>query len=132
METLLIDDNSTSVFLTERLLKRESFSDNIRSFLSAQDALGYLEERLPVYAPEVIFLDLNMPVMDGWEFLEALQPYESDLTDRCRIYILTSSLAPSDAAKAKEYTLVSGLMHKPVDTHMLRTIRAELSEQNQH
>jgi CheY-like chemotaxis protein len=130
METLLIDDNSTSVFLTERLLKRESFSENIRSFLSAQDALGYLEERLPLYAPEVIFLDLNMPVMDGWDFLEALQPHAPNLADRCRIYILTSSLAPSDAAKAKEYTLVSGLIHKPVDRQMLHTIRAELTEQN--
>ena len=128
METLLIDDNSTSVFLTERLLKRECFSESIRSFLSARDALSYLKQALPAHAPEVIFLDLNMPVMDGWEFLDALQPHEPSLTERCRIYILTSSLAPSDAARAKEYALVAGLLHKPINTQMLHVIRAGLSE----
>jgi CheY-like chemotaxis protein len=127
METLLIDDNSTSVFLTEMLLKREGFAGTVRSFL-AEEALSYLEQALPVHVPEIIFLDLNMPVMDGWDFLEALKPHESELTARCRIYVLTSSLAPSDAARAKEYTLVSGLIHKPVDKHMLQVIRAEMSE----
>ncbi|UOG74472.1 response regulator [Hymenobacter tibetensis] len=130
METLLIDDNSTSVFLTEMLLKREGFSDKIRSFLAAEEALTYLEQGLPVRVPEVIFLDLNMPVMDGWDFLEALKPHEGELSSRCRIYVLTSSLAPSDAARAKEYTLVSGLIHKPVDSQMLQVIRAEMSEQD--
>jgi len=130
MNILLIDDNSTSVFLTEMLLKREGFSDTIRSFLAAKDALSYLEQNLPAHAPEVIFLDLNMPVMDGWEFLEALKPHQEELAARCRIYVLTSSLAPSDAIRAKEYALVSGLIHKPVDSQMLRVIRAEVTEQD--
>lgn len=128
MDILLIDDNSTSVFLTEMMLKREGLSDNIRSFLAAEEALGYLKGLMPAWVPDVIFLDLNMPVMDGWEFLEALKPHEPELADRCRIYVLTSSLASSDATKAKKYPLVSGLIHKPVDSQMLQVIRAEVNE----
>jgi CheY-like chemotaxis protein len=130
MNILLIDDNSTSVFLTEMLLKREGFAHTVRSFLAAEEALLYLKNLLPTQAPEVIFLDLNMPVMDGWDFLDALEPYTQELVTRCRIYILTSSLAPHDALKAKEYPLVSGLIHKPVDSQMLQVIRAEVSDRN--
>lgn len=130
MDILVIDDNSTSVFLTEMLLKREGFSNNIRSFLTAQDALRYIRQHLPDRAPAVIFLDLNMPVMDGWEFLDALKPHEQELAHRCHIYILTSSLAVSDAQRAKEYSLVSSLIHKPIDSQMLRLIRTEMSELN--
>lgn len=130
MDILLIDDNSTSVFLTEMLLKREGFSNNIRSFLAAREALGYIQQHLPDRVPAVIFLDLNMPVMDGWEFLEALKPHEQQLAQRCHIYVLTSSLAASDAQRAKDYALVSGLIHKPVDSQMIKLIRTEMSERN--
>ncbi|GAA4393764.1 response regulator [Hymenobacter koreensis] len=130
MHTILIDDNSTSVFLTELLLKREGFAQHIHSFGGAQEALDYLHETLPTRVPDVIFLDLNMPLMDGWEFLDALEPYQEKLAQRCRIYILTSSLAPTDAVRAKDYPLVSGLVHKPVDSQMLRSIREEISGRN--
>lgn len=130
MDIVLIDDNSTSVFLTELLLKREGFAESIHSFLAAEDALSYLLQLQPAHVPDIIFLDLDMPVMDGWGFLEAIRPHASTLTQRCRIYILTSSLAPHDAIRAKEYPFVSGLIHKPVDSQMLQVIRAETSEWN--
>lgn len=130
MNIVLIDDNSTSVFLTELLLKREGFAETIHSFLAAEDALRYLLPLQPDRVPDVIFLDLDMPVMDGWGFLEAIRPFAHDLARRCRIYILTSSLAPHDAIRAKGYPYVSGLIHKPVDSQMLQVIRAEVGEWN--
>ncbi|QDA58786.1 response regulator [Hymenobacter jejuensis] len=126
MHTYLIDDDEIGVYLTEQLLRLENFSDTISTFFSAQEALGALQRRLPAAVPQVIFLDLNMPGMDGWEFLEALAPYEKQLAGRCRIYILTSSLALADTAKAKEYSLVSGLLHKPIDGAELSAIRAQI------
>ncbi|WP_022821958.1 response regulator [Hymenobacter norwichensis] len=129
MDILLIDDNSTSVFLTEMLLKREGVSSNIHSFFTAKEALRYIQQSLPDRVPAIVFLDLNMPVMDGWEFLEALKPYEQQLAHRCHIYVLTSSLATADATKTKDYSLVSGLIHKPMDSQMLRVIWAEVAEQ---
>jgi CheY-like chemotaxis protein len=63
----------------------------------------------------VIFLDLNMPEMDGWEFLQALQPRQQELAGRVKIYILTSSLDQQDQQTARDYPLVAGFLLKPFD-----------------
>lgn len=126
MDTLLIDDDSIGLFLTERLLKREAFSEDIASFSGAEDALAFIRD-VPAGVPRVIFLDLNMPVMDGWEFLEALRPLEDQLRGRCHIFILTSSLAQSDTVRVQEFPLVSGLIHKPIDSAQIQAVRAQLA-----
>lgn len=131
MNTLLIDDDYISVFLTERLLQQETFTEGLLTFHSSQQALHYLQQLppdQPARWPEVIFLDLNMPIMSGWDFLRALCPYEQQLLGHCRIYILTSSLAPCDAARAQDFALVAGFIHKPLDSMELQVIRAQLIE----
>ena len=126
MKTYLIDDDDLGIYLTEQLLRAEGFSNCISTFQSAVDALETLVKEKKVAAPDVVFLDLNMPVMNGWEFLDALTPYQQELQGRCHIYILTSSLALSDMEKAKEYNLVAGLIHKPIDSEEIRAIRSHL------
>jgi CheY-like chemotaxis protein len=126
MDILLIDDDSIGVFLTERLLKREGFAENIASYPSAEEALAFLQHTETKHLPQIIFLDLNMPVMDGWDFLEALKPQEKQLLGRCHIYILTSSLAHSDANRIVEFPLVAGLIHKPLDSAQIQTVRAQV------
>jgi CheY-like chemotaxis protein len=128
MDTLLIDDDTIGVFLTERLLKREGFSDDISSFASAQEALEYIRQATPEKLPSVIFLDLNMPIMDGWEFLCALRPQETELLGRCHIFILTSSLSHSDSDRIEEFPLVTGLIHKPLDRVQIEAVRYQINE----
>ncbi|ALW84859.1 hypothetical protein AUC43_07015 [Hymenobacter sedentarius] len=126
MDVLLIDDDTIGVFLTERLLKREGFTDSIASLPSAEEALAFLQNAEPHQLPHVIFLDLNMPLMDGWEFLEALRPLENRLLGRCHIYILTSSLAHTDLARIKQFPLVDGLINKPLDAAQIQAVRAQV------
>lgn len=126
MLTYLIDDDNISLYLTEQVLRMEDFATDIRTFLAAEEALAVLVAGLPAELPAVIFLDLNMPVMDGWGFLDALGPHAPALHGRCRIYILTSSLAPADTAKAQGCALVAGIIHKPLDEDEVRAIRAQL------
>jgi CheY-like chemotaxis protein len=128
MRTVLVDDDYISVFLTEKLLKREGLGEDMCSFQSPEKALAHVQQAIPDEVPALILLDLNMPVLSGWDFLEALQPYEGQLAGKCFIYILTSSLAPSDRAKAREFPLVAGLIHKPLDSMQIQAIHAYVVE----
>jgi CheY-like chemotaxis protein len=126
LKTYLIDDDNLALFLARHLLQAESFASSICAFQSAEEALAALLADRQEALPEIIFLDLNMPLMNGWQFLEALAPYEHELRGRCYIYILTSSLALCDLEKSTHYQLVEGLIHKPLDRGELLAIRAKL------
>jgi CheY-like chemotaxis protein len=122
----LIDEDEISLYLTEQQLRMEAFAEDILTFTGAAEALAYLVPRLATSVPQVIFLDLNMPLMDGWGFLEALAPYQAALQARCHIYLLTSSLALTDTAKAQEYALVAGIIHKPLKDEEIKAILTKL------
>jgi CheY-like chemotaxis protein len=123
MRTLLIDDDPTGVYLTTRLFEREGRGEDLTAFVSPVEAVAFLREQaLAGTAPQVILLDLNMPVMSGWDVLEALQPLQPHLLGHCAVYILTSSLAPADTNRAREYPLVVELLHKPLDQAKIQAI----------
>ena len=125
MLTYLIDDDTVSLFVAAQTLRLEGSLAPIISFIGAEEAWAYLQSRLVSEPPEVIFLDLNMPMMNGWAFLDILAPHAAALKDRCHIYLLTSSLALADTAKAQDHALVQGIIHKPLDEDAIRTVVQE-------
>ncbi|QJX49067.1 response regulator [Hymenobacter taeanensis] len=129
MHIVLIDDDSTSIFLMRLLLQREEFAETITAFQSPEEALGFLQTAAPDQIPQVILLDLNMPVMSGWDVLDALKVEGSEQLSHCCIYILTSSLAQADRLRAEENPLVMRLIHKPLDKSELAVIKAEANGQ---
>ncbi|GHA55265.1 response regulator [Pontibacter akesuensis] len=117
-KVFIIDDDEVSVFLTEMTLATENFALRYDTFLNPTDALELL---LPLLTeenrsclPDIVFLDLNMPFMSGWDFLETLQPYSHLLQGNCKIYILSSSVDAYEMERAKNYSLLTGFLHKPI------------------
>ena len=124
MHTLLIDDDPITIFLTQRLLAHEGLSDTSASFQSPTEALAFLLGQIPAgLVPRVILLDLNMPLISGWDFLDLLKPYQMQLQDQCVVYLLTSAINPSDEARAAAYPLVAGVLLKPLNEHKIQQIR---------
>jgi len=129
MHTLLIEDDPTAVFLTKRLFHHEGMPGELTAFLSPVAGLNFIREQVTAGTPpDVILLDLNMPVLNGWDVLAALEPLQAHLLGRCLVYVLTSSLATSDMMRAEAIPLVTGFIHKPLDRNELHAILTQVRE----
>lgn len=112
----LIDDDEVFVFLTKKLITASKQEVSLETYINGQDAIDRLHE---VAAdedalPDLILLDLNMPVMDGWEFLNAYQEVEFSNPDKIRLYIVTSSISPYEVERAKQIPVVQEFIVKPM------------------
>lgn len=109
---LLVDDNYIDNFVTRRILESGNFADEIIVIQSPFEALSALEDGS--IKPDVIFLDIRMPMMTGFEFL---QKYEDlDLENSVKIFMLSSSLDPTDMDNSHNSKYVTQFVHKPL-TH---------------
>lgn len=117
--TYLIDDDKLSIRLMSMLISKKKFCEEIVSFCNAELALETLKINCntPQTLPDVILLDLNMPILDGWQFLDefSLLPLEKDIS----IFIVTSSIDPSDIEMAKNYKMVKSYIMKPITAQKL-------------
>jgi CheY-like chemotaxis protein len=123
---LLVDDDAIYIFGLSRLLSMKKIADEVVSKTNGLEALEYLntigdEAEL---LPHVIFLDLNMPIMDGWEFLDEFVKLKKEVTEIIQIFVISSSIAQSDMIRVKEYPVVKEYLIKPVNLEKLTEIFA--------
>ena len=118
-EILLIDDDRMTNFINKTVIKSEFPDYSPVIFENGLDAIEHIREN--PNTPYLIFLDINMPIMDGWEFLEALSKDTNQYN--LVIHILSSSLDTVDKRKAKESDLVSSFLTKPLKKDVLKELK---------
>jgi two-component system nitrate/nitrite response regulator NarL len=124
----LIDDNEIDLFVQKRFIEVNHFADQVITFRSPVEALEYLSREIDL--PEIIFLDLNMPVMDGFGFLERFQFLHERVIQYCQVMVLTSSSSSSDRDRAMSFSNVIDFVSKPLGASSLEKLNAYF--QNRH
>ena len=122
----IIDDDSIYVNLIKKIIDAKKLCKNLLVFNNGKEGIDYFEALLSNLSkdriPEIIFLDLNMPVMDGWEFLERFTSIKNKFKKVVTLYIVSSSINPSDIDRAKSAINVEDYLIKPVSVEDLEEI----------
>lgn len=119
---MLIDDDPVFNFLNEEIIRYSGFTDQVSSFCSPSAALAWLHDSKDNW-PAIILLDINMPLMTGWEFLDAFEAMPEAATNQCKIFMLSSSSNPSDVLKSKTFKSVYNFYEKPLTAETLQEIK---------
>ena len=122
---MLIDDNEIDNLINQKMIEASNITKHIYTHTGARSAIEFLKniEKLDDLAlkvlPDVIFLDIDMPLMDGFQFLDEFEKLGVDAKDKCRIVMLTSSINPQDVNKSKKYEYVKKYINKPLSQQNL-------------
>ncbi|TXC81827.1 response regulator [Luteibaculum oceani] len=120
---IIDDDQLFRHILKAQLNKILEQEKSVLSFENGKEAIQYLQDNLPqlgdVVIPKVVFLDINMPIMNGWEFLDEFKKMKDLITEQITIYMITSSVDRRDEKRAGEYSEVNKFVVKPVTSNQL-------------
>lgn len=134
LDTILcIDDDPITLMLCKMVITKASFSNEIATAKNGEEALKYFNTLKQTNSnsnfkkqPQLIFLDLNMPVMGGWEFLDSFRTSDySDYNDT-KVIILSSTIDPEDLEKSKKYPMVIDFLSKPISKEMLEYLKDKI------
>lgn len=125
---MLVDDNDTDNFISQKIIELNGFADRVIAKNSGKSALEYLEanENDPSALPEVIFLDINMPIVDGFVFLFEFERFNDELKNKCKIAILSSSDDKRDIERIVDNDYVVKYITKPLTQDALVEINSVL------
>jgi CheY-like chemotaxis protein len=124
----IVDDDKIYTFLVQKTIEQTNLVETIKVFENGLDAINFLKKNAVNRdtLPEIILLDLSMPIMDGWGFLEEYILLSPKLGRKITIYIISSSISPYDIAKAKSISLVTDFIIKPISKEKLIEIFKKL------
>jgi CheY-like chemotaxis protein len=127
---MLIDDNEIDNLINQKMIEAANLCDNIYTHTGAKSAIEFLKnlekmsDSVNDFFPELIFLDIDMPLMDGFQFLDEFDKLSNETKGKIQIVMLTSSINPQDMTKSKKYPYVKNYINKPLTQENLEKIKA--------
>lgn len=121
---MIIDDNFVDLYITSCMISKNNFGKNLLLYTSAEEALKYLQDNQDNIAilPQIIFVDIYMPLMSGFEFLEAFDNLTVALKKQTKTYILSSTIDNDDIARSNNNSNVEAFYVKPITKEFLDRI----------
>jgi two-component system chemotaxis response regulator CheY len=124
----IIDDDELFIMITRNNIRKSGVACNTEDFKNGKDALYEIKERVMAgeHIPNILLLDLNMPLIDGWDFLEEFKSIPLENRKKVKIYICTSSIDPKDLKRAEAIAEVTAFLEKPINTEVIQKIVTSL------
>lgn len=127
MNFIVIDDSKLDCFIAEKIILNSGRSESVKVFQQAAQALEHIQASSTDQSTTVVFVDIQMPVMNGFEFVENFENLPGELKKNYHMYMLSSSINENDIARVKGYPSVKHFLNKPLTND---TIKAVLEEYN--
>lgn len=126
-KVMLIDDNEIDNLINQKMIEAAAITENIYTHTGAKSAIEFLRnmEKLKNATdvlPDVIFLDIDMPLMDGFQFLDEFEKLSNNTKKMCKIIMLTSSINPQDFDRSKKYSSVKLYLNKPLSQESIQKV----------
>lgn len=122
----VVDDDPIYQIIANKIIKKSELFISVSSFKNGKDAIDTLKNTIEnnEELTDIILLDINMPIMDGWEFMEEIVLLKPQINRKLQIYIVSSSIALEDKTKAKNYPEIVAFLSKPINENDLILIAA--------
>jgi len=125
-KVMIIDDNNIDLYITKRLIIKNNFGKEVLEYNAAAEALKYLQDNqdnIPIL-PLIIFIDIYMPEMSGFEFLEAYDKLPTTLKKHCKVFIISSTIDENDIERSRLDKNLTAFQVKPITKEFLNSIQA--------
>ena len=129
LHILIIDDDEINNFIAAKLIDKIPPKAKVSTCVNGQEGIDFVKNKLNNQDefPDIIFLDINMPLMNGWEFLEEYEQIKNDIKKKVTINMLSSSVYNDDISKAETYTTVNKFISKPLTVDKIKDLYTSLN-----